>query len=123
MAPTIAPPIEDDTFPPVLKRLMVWTPTLIVLGFVSLFLGRMIASAFGADGLIVLQVSQPRPKIVVDGSEIAPKWRADGLQADVPLAKGSRTLQLHADGFKPMTATVKIERGDRHVVKAEFKAE
>jgi anti-sigma factor RsiW len=72
-----------------------------------------------ADGtVLVIEVNEPNPDLLVDGERVTVSWDAGGKKAEVRVQPGSRRVEVRKDGFTAYGEQVEIKDGTRRILTA-----
>jgi WD40 repeat protein/serine/threonine protein kinase len=72
------------------------------------------------EGILVVEVNEPRPDVYVDGARVTANWRDDGKTAEIRLKPGTRKVEVKKDGFTGFGSEVELRADKRCVVTASL---
>ncbi|HEY7329150.1 MAG TPA: family 16 glycoside hydrolase [Gemmataceae bacterium] len=72
------------------------------------------------DGILVLEVNEPNPVVLVDGQTVTVSWLNGGRKAEIRVRPGSHKVEIQKDGFSVDGKELTFKDGDRVVFTARL---
>jgi serine/threonine protein kinase len=92
---------------------------VLLLGLVGLWATGMFRVKT-ADGILVLDVSEPNADVFVDGEKVTVSWADGGKTAVIRVKPGTRKVEVKKDGFTAFGEEVEFQDSQRRVLTARL---
>jgi serine/threonine protein kinase/Leucine-rich repeat (LRR) protein len=118
--PKKAPAAAKDTRPAWYRRPPVLAATgaaVLALGLGAWLLAGVIFKVKTKDGILIVEVNEPNPEVLIDGAKMTLSWDNGGKQAEVSLPPGTHQIEVKKVGFTFRgERMVTLEEGGRRVL-------
>ncbi|HEY7326128.1 MAG TPA: family 16 glycoside hydrolase [Gemmataceae bacterium] len=72
------------------------------------------------DGILVIEVNEPNPEVLVDGEKVTVSWHNGGKKAEIHVNPGTHKVEIQKDGFSVDGKELTFKDGDRVILTARL---